>query len=44
MADHPTLDRAFASVTRRSIDTGQAPYYAELAADLGGAPETRLYR
>ena len=35
MPDLQLLDRAFASVMRRMIDTGQAPHYTELAADLG---------
>ena len=35
MADLDLLDRAFASVMRRFIDTGQGPHYTELASDLG---------
>jgi len=29
------LDRAFAAITARMVATGQAPHYAELAAELG---------
>ena len=39
MADNQTLDRAFTSVMQRFIDTGQAPHYTELAADLSIAVE-----
>ncbi len=35
MADLTMLDRAFNSIMQRFIRTGQAPYYTELAADLG---------
>ena len=35
MADLTMLDRAFNSIMQRFIDTGQAPYYTELAIDLG---------
>jgi hypothetical protein len=33
------LDRAFASIMATMIDTGQAPHYTELAADLGLRPD-----
>ena len=33
------LDRAFASIMGTMIETGQAPHYIELAADLGLEPE-----
>jgi Alkylmercury lyase len=34
-----TLDRAFAAITARMVDTGQAPHYVELANELGLEPE-----
>lgn len=37
MTEH--LDRAFASIMATMMDTGQAPHYTELAADLGLDPE-----
>jgi hypothetical protein len=35
MTDVTLLDRAFQSIIRRFIDTGQAPHYTELAKELG---------
>ncbi|MFQ6029145.1 MAG: hypothetical protein ACE5Q6_16825 [Dehalococcoidia bacterium] len=35
MTDLATLDRAFHTVMQRFINTGQAPHYTELAAELG---------
>lgn len=35
MADVTLLDRAFANIMQRFIDTGQAPHHTELARDLG---------
>jgi hypothetical protein len=35
MADISMLDRAHHLIMRRFIETGQAPHYTELAADLG---------
>ena len=35
MSDLHLLDRAFAGIMRRMVDTGQAPHYTELAAELG---------
>lgn len=35
MADLKLLDRVFHLIIRRFIATGQAPYYTELAKDLG---------
>lgn len=35
MADLALLDRAHAAIMRRMIATGQAPFYTELAAELG---------
>jgi len=38
--DAPTrLDRTFHVIIKRMVETGQAPHYTELAADLGVAPE-----
>jgi hypothetical protein len=34
MADLKLLDRAFHSIMRRFVETGRAPHYTELAADL----------
>ena len=39
MGEPGTLDRAFHIVMKRMVKTGQAPYYTELAADLGISPE-----
>ncbi len=35
MADLQTLDRAFHCIMQRFIETGQAPHYTEMAAELG---------
>ena len=35
MADQAMLDRAFHSIMQRIINTGQAPHYTEMAAELG---------
>ena len=35
MADLATLDRAYYATIRRFINTGRAPHYTELAAELG---------
>jgi hypothetical protein len=35
MAELGLLDRGYATVMGRVVDTGQAPHYTELAADLG---------
>ncbi len=34
MADVALLDRAFAHIMQRFVDTGQAPHHTELAKDL----------
>lgn len=34
-----TLDAAYASIMGTMVDTGVAPHYTELAADLGVEPE-----
>ncbi|MBW1701285.1 MAG: hypothetical protein JRJ69_10065 [Deltaproteobacteria bacterium] len=39
MGEPSTLDRAFQIILKRMVETGQAPYYTELAADLGISPE-----
>ena len=39
MADLKVLDRAFSSIIRHFVTTGQAPHYTELAKDLGLAVE-----
>lgn len=39
MADQAMLDRAFYSIMQGIINTGQAPHYTELAAELGLAVE-----
>ena len=39
MADQAMLDRAFYSIMQRIINTGQAPHYTEMAAELGLAVE-----
>ncbi len=35
MADQAMLDRAFYCIMQRIINTGQAPHYTEMAAELG---------
>ena len=35
MAELELLDRAFAYIMKRFVDTGQAPHYTEAATDLG---------
>ena len=35
MADLEVLDQAFHNIMMRLVETGQAPHYTELAADLG---------
>lgn len=37
--DFTLLDRAFASIMARMVDTGQAPHYIEMSAELGIAPD-----
>ena len=34
-----TLDRTFHFIMTRMVDTGQAPHYSEIAADLGVSME-----
>ena len=35
MAELALLDKAFSNIMTRMVETGQAPHYTELAADLG---------
>ena len=35
MAELALLDKAFSNIMTRLVETGQAPHYTELAADLG---------
>ena len=39
MADLQTLDRGFLVIMRRLVDTGIAPHYTEMAAEMGVPPE-----
>ena len=39
MNDQSTLDKSFHIVMKRIVETGQAPHYTELAAELGVSPE-----
>ena len=39
MNDSNTLDRTFHFILKRFVETGQAPFYTELAAELGVSPE-----
>jgi hypothetical protein len=38
MAEPSLLDRTFSVIMKRMVDTGQAPHYTEIAADLGVSP------
>ncbi len=38
-ADLSALDRAYSAINRRFIESGRAPHYTELAADLRLSPE-----
>lgn len=35
MQDPAILDRAFHAIMKRMVETGQAPFYTELASELG---------
>ncbi len=35
MSEITLLDRAYQAITKRMVETGQAPFYTELAAELG---------
>ncbi len=39
MAEPTLLDRTFAVIMNRMVETGQAPHHAEIAAELGVSPE-----
>ena len=39
MADAQTLDKAYQIIITRLVETGQAPHYTELAAEMGCATE-----
>jgi hypothetical protein len=39
MTDQSRLDKTFQLIMNRMVETGQAPHYTELAADLGVPPE-----
>jgi hypothetical protein len=39
MSDTEVLDKTFHFILKRMVDTGQAPHYTEIAAELGVSPE-----
>ena len=39
MSEPTQLDKTFQIIMKRMMETGQAPYYTELAAELGVSPE-----
>jgi hypothetical protein len=39
MRDTTELDRAFAAIMARMVETGQAPHHTELATELGVPPD-----
>lgn len=39
MAEPTLLDSTYATIITAFVETGQAPHYTELAADLGVSPE-----
>ena len=39
MSETSKLDRTFQIIMKRMLETGQAPHYTELAAELGVTPE-----
>ena len=39
MNDSNTLDRTFHFILKRFVEKGQAPFYTELATDLGVSPQ-----
>jgi len=39
MSDTEVLDKTFHFILKRMVDTGQAPHYTEIAAELGVTPE-----
>jgi hypothetical protein len=38
MSDTKMLDQTFLFILQRMVDTGQAPHYTEIAAELGVSP------
>ena len=38
MAEPSLLDRTFSVIMKRMVETGQAPHYTEIAAELGLSP------
>lgn len=38
MTEPTLLDRTFSVIMKRLVETGQAPHYTEIAADLGVSP------
>jgi len=39
MSEPTKLDKAYNFIMRRMVETGQAPHYTEMAADMGVSPE-----
>ena len=39
MSDTKVLDKTFHFIMNQMVDTGQAPHYTEIAAELGVTPE-----
>ena len=39
MSEQSNLDRTYQTIMKRMVETGQAPHYTELAADLGISSE-----
>ncbi|MCP4756852.1 MAG: hypothetical protein GY866_38810 [Proteobacteria bacterium] len=39
MSDTEVLDKTHHIILKRMVDTGQAPHYTEIAAELGVSPE-----
>ena len=39
MSEPTKLDNAYNFIMRRMVETGQAPHYTEMAADMGVSPE-----
>jgi len=39
MSDTEVLDKTHYIILKRMVDTGQAPHYTEIAAELGVSPE-----
>jgi len=39
MSEPAILDKTYHFILRRMIETGRAPHYTEIAAELGASPE-----